>query len=202
MGPAAKASGGGSLFDTPAPQAEQEAKAAKPAEGGSLFDTPAPTEAKAETKAVEEPPKTPAAERRGLALRLPCPGSSEATPSEKAQAEAVAEEEPVTSEPENPPTAAEAKESTATPTPGTEIGSGSLFDLAAPEASPAEPCPRSPETKPTDEAGEEGRAARRRPEPPAPRPGRGEPTAPAPPVAKKIPEDGSLFDLSSPGGVT
>ena len=39
VGPAAKASGGTSLFDTPAPTEE---KPTEPAAGGSLFDTPAP----------------------------------------------------------------------------------------------------------------------------------------------------------------
>jgi heterodisulfide reductase subunit B len=195
-GPAAKASGGGSLFDTPAPQAE--AAEAKPAEGGSLFDTPAPTEAKAETKAVEEPPKTAAEETGGGSLfDFPSPGQQEATPSEKAQAEAVAEEEPVTSEPENPPTAAEAKESSAAPTPGTEIGSGSLFDLAAPEGSPAEQSSAAPATA-DQSAGEEKaeEAPEPAPEPPATEAGAEEkPTDAAPPIAKKIPEDGSLFDL-------
>ena len=45
-GPLAKASGGSSLFDTPAPEK------AEASSGGSLFDTPAP--AKAEEKAEEK----------------------------------------------------------------------------------------------------------------------------------------------------
>jgi Fe-S oxidoreductase len=154
-GPAAKASGGGSLFDTPPAQpAETKPAETKPAEtGGSLFDTPAPAAAEpaapAETKpaqtepaqteaeADKEPVTTKATESAGSLFDFPAPGQDSPTPSEEAQAEAVAEEKPVTSEPQEPEvTAAEAKEGTAAPTPGTEIGSGSLFDIAP--SAPAE----------------------------------------------------------------
>jgi Fe-S oxidoreductase len=188
-GPAAKASGGGSLFDTPA-----DTTTGEPAEGGSLFDTPAPTAKATEAKPVPvvEPVETKTTEAKtetagGSLFDFPSPGQQEATPSEKAQAEAVAEEEPVTSEPTNAPTAAEAKESTTAPAPGTEIGSGSLFDLTAPEGSPAEQASEAPPAEVVDEAPAE--------EPPAETPTPPETESQQRATDKKIPEDGSLFDL-------
>lgn len=229
-GPAAKASGGGSLFDTPAPS---EPAAAKPAEsGGSLFDTPAPEAPKpAETKPAEssgslfdvapaEVPKTeapkaaapeaaapraeaPKAETAGGSLfDFPAPGQEEPTPSEQAQAEAVAEEKPVTSEPQNAPTAAEAKEGGSAPLPGTEIGSGSLFDIAAPEGAPAAETTGKPvEAEESDEADDEAddstdEAAEESTQAPAEepkKPASGE--AHQPKTDTKIPEGGSLFDI-------
>jgi Fe-S oxidoreductase len=193
-GPAAKASGGGSLFDTPADTTTGEPAGTKPAEGGSLFDTPAPTAKATEAKPVPvvEPVETKTTEAKtetagGSLFDFPSPGQQEATPSEKAQAEAVAEEEPVTSEPTNAPTAAEAKESTTAPAPGTEIGSGSLFDLTAPEGSPAEQASEAPPAEVVDEAPAE--------EPPAETPTPPETESQQRATDKKIPEDGSLFDL-------
>ncbi|HEX2895561.1 MAG TPA: heterodisulfide reductase-related iron-sulfur binding cluster [Marmoricola sp.] len=227
-GPAAKASGGGSLFDTPAPEKPAEKPAAKPAEsGGSLFDTPAPeaskpaaakpaesggslfdvapTEtAKAEPAATKAPEAEKPAEAKaetggGSLFDFPSPGQQAPTPSEKAQAEAVAEEKPVTSEPENAPTAAEAKEAGTAPTPGTEIGSGSLFDIAAPEGAPTEAKAAEPvetEADAGDEASDEGGTAAEEPAAPEEKPkpaSTGEAHQPA--TDKKIPEGGSLFDL-------
>jgi Fe-S oxidoreductase len=193
-GPAAKASGGGSLFDTPADTTTGEPAGTKPAEGGSLFDTPAPTAKATEAKPVPvvEPVETKTTEAKtetagGSLFDFPSPGQQEATPSEKAQAEAVAEEEPVTSEPTNAPTAAEAKENTTAPAPGTEIGSGSLFDLTAPEGSPAEQASEAPPAEVVDEAPAE--------EPPAETPTPPETESQQRATDKKIPEDGSLFDL-------
>jgi Fe-S oxidoreductase len=196
-GPAAKASGGGSLFDTPADTTTGEPAGTKPAEGGSLFDTPAPTAPTAKaTEArpvpVVEPVETKTTEAKtetagGSLFDFPSPGQQEATPSEKAQAEAVAEEEPVTSEPTNAPTAAEAKENTTAPAPGTEIGSGSLFDLTAPEGSPAEQASEAPPAEVVDEAPAE--------ETPAETPTPPETESQQRATDKKIPEDGSLFDL-------
>jgi Fe-S oxidoreductase len=193
-GPAAKASGGGSLFDTPADTTTGEPAGTKPAEGGSLFDTPAPTAKATEAKPVPvvEPVETKTTEAKtetagGSLFDFPSPGQQGATPSEKAQAEAVAEEEPVTSEPTNAPTAAEAKESTTAPAPGTEIGSGSLFDLTAPEGSPAEQASEAPPAEVVDEAPAE--------EPPAETPTPPETESQQRATDKKIPEDGSLFDL-------
>jgi hypothetical protein len=217
VGPAAKASG--SLFDTPAaePAAEPapQAKQAEPASGGSLFDTPAPEpEEKAQEKAQEKPRQAsqPEATTSGGSLfDLPSPGQQEPTPSEKAQAEAVAEEQPATSEPSTPeadtaPTAAEAKAGTSAPAPGTEIGEGSLFDLV-PEGAPAPKAAAQPETEPVAEPEADAEPApvpEAEPEPepepePAPEaaPDPEAKQAPStPPATKKdIPEGGSLFDL-------
>ena len=71
VGPAAKASGGSSLFDTPAAE-EPAARAAEPASSGSLFDTPAPTEAPA-AKADARP-------RRSRPRRSPAGRSSTPRP--------------------------------------------------------------------------------------------------------------------------
>jgi Fe-S oxidoreductase len=226
-GPAAKASGGGSLFDTPAPEtteAKESTEApeaeSKPAESGSLFDTPAPeapkakesTEApKAESKPAEEKPA--AAESKaetggGSLFDFPAPGQDAPTPSEEAQAEAVADEEPVSSEPPaesaSEPTAAEAKEGGTAPTPGTEIGSGSLFDIAAPaEGAPAEESvgesvetedeaadDEAADDEPADEVAEEpATKAEEKPKPAS----SGE--AHEPKKGTDIPEGGSMFDL-------
>ncbi|WP_310530176.1 (Fe-S)-binding protein, partial [Nocardioides sp.] len=114
-GPAAKASGGSSLFDTPAPEkpaapaapaAPAEEKAAPAAaSGGSLFDLGEPEPAASGTTSDE--PAAPATD-------------SSDVPTESAEPEAKPEAE---GEP-----AAAAK-------PAADLGSGgSLFDLAAPEA--------------------------------------------------------------------
>jgi hypothetical protein len=124
VGPAAKASGGGSsLFDTPAPAEEKapepaaKAEPAKPAEkkesGGSLFDlgepeAPAEPAPKAE-KAEPAPAKTeakPAADLGGGSLFDITPPAAE-EPAAKAEAEAVAEADASKSEPM--PTPAETK---------------------------------------------------------------------------------------------
>jgi Fe-S oxidoreductase len=222
-GPAAKASGGGSLFDTPAPEPAKPAASggslfdtpapepAKPASGGSLFDTPAPEPAKpaatngslfdtpAPAAPKAEAAETPKAETGGGSLfDFPAPGQEAPTPSEKAQAEAVAEEEPVTSEPENPPTAAEAKEAGTAPVPGTEIGSGSLFDIAAPEGAPAE-AKAAEAVEAAEEPSPEGGATAAVDE--SEQPAEEEPKqtssgkAHQPATDKKITEGGSLFDL-------
>ena len=261
-GPAAKASGGGSLFDTPA--AETKPAESKPASGGSLFDTPAPAAetkpadtASAESKPVEakpaqsgslfdvtpaetpkaaapkaepakaeapkvEAPKaedknpvtTEATDSGGSLFDFPSPGQDAPTPSEKAQAEAVAEEKPATSEPEAPsqsgPTAAEAKEAGTAPVPGTEIGSGSLFDIAAPaEGAPAEAKAAEPvesddqdaEAEPEVTPGEAAQEAAAEVQEPADEPSDEAPKPPSsgeahqPATDKKIPEGGSLFDI-------
>jgi Fe-S oxidoreductase len=215
---ASKPAESGSLFDTPAPAEAEKPAASKPAESGSLFDV-APTETpkaeapKAEAKSAEKPAaKAAEAETGGGSLfDFPSPGQEAPTPSEQAQAEAVAEEKPATSEPENAPTAAEAKEAGTAPAPGTEtrsagsgtIGSGSLFDIAAPEGAPAEP--KATEEAPAEEAPAEEPAAAEAPtaeEPTAEEAPTEEKPKPAssgeahqPATDKKIPEGGSLFDL-------
>jgi Fe-S oxidoreductase len=217
-GPAAKASGGGSLFDTPAPTSPavepvetapaETAPADEPAaSGGSLFDVaPTGTAAAAEPKPAQEPakaqkaaPSTAAETGGGSLFDFPAPGQGAPTPSEKAQAEAVAEEPPVTSEPESPPTAAEAKEAGTAPVPGTEIGDGSLFDLDAPEGAPAETKAADP-VEGVDSTEPEATAAESQPdtEPEAeavPEKPASSGDATPPKTDKKITEGGSLFDL-------
>ena len=161
VGPAAKASGGSSLFDTPAP----EKPAAKPAEaaeapaksGGSLFDVgPDASEEKAEatpeTKAEPEPepaesaPK-PAAEAKtdlgagGSLFDVAAPAEEKGAPAAEAPAEEPSEE---SSAPEEAPAAApKAAAPAAAAAPATEIpSSGSLFDLEAP--APAAPAAATP----------------------------------------------------------
>ncbi|KRE94349.1 Fe-S cluster protein [Nocardioides sp. Soil774] len=152
VGPAAKASGGSSLFDTPASE-EAPAPApapapAKPAESGSLFDTPAPE---------PEPAAEPA-----VAAESP----SDSTPSAPAEAAPTTdlgsggslfdlgtppEPEAATQSPAEPAVAAESP-SDSTPTASaetpaaTDLGSGgSLFDIAAPEPVAEQPAVREPE---------------------------------------------------------
>jgi Fe-S oxidoreductase len=203
-GPAAKASGGGSLFDTPAAEptpavepADTEPAATKPAEGGSLFDTPAPTE----EKPTETEPESAAAKTEtggGSLFDFPSPGQDAPTPSEEAQAEAVAEEEPVASPTDadegTEPTKAEAKEAGTAPVPGTEIGDGSLFDLAAPEGAPAEEqVDEVADEKTTEPTPEPEQAEEQAEEQAAP-----EPTAEAPTATgSTIPDGGSLFDVKA-----
>ncbi|HEX7738274.1 MAG TPA: (Fe-S)-binding protein [Marmoricola sp.] len=158
--PAKPVSGGGSLFDTPAPAAEP----AKPVSGGgSLFDTPAP----AAEPAKQEEPKADLGS--GSLFDTPAPepakpADSAAAPVEEAPAEAPKQE-----------------------APKADLGSGSLFDVAAPEpaAAAAAPAPAAEEPPATDETPEPAESA---PEPPA--------------EADKLPEEpkkdlgsGSLFDL-------
>ncbi|WP_185995338.1 (Fe-S)-binding protein [Nocardioides campestrisoli] len=158
VGPLAKASGGSSLFDTPA---SDEKPAAKQQSGGSLFDTPTPEEKPAEKPGAkqetggslfdtpapaEQPAEKPAAKQEagGSLFDL-------AAPAEKAEPEAKAEPK-AESKPEAKPAA--------------DLGSGgSLFDLAAPaepktESKPeakAEPKAESkPEAKPAADLGSGG----------------------------------------------
>jgi Fe-S oxidoreductase len=170
-GPAAKASGGSSLFDTPA---VDDAPAAKPApSGGSLFDTPADEPAEPakpassggslfdlggdEPEAKAEPKTEPAAKAdlgSGGSLFDLAP---EAEPDQEAA-----------------PEAEEAPKPTAAAAPAADIPSGgSLFDIAAPE--PAAP---AAEAEPEEEA-------------------KPEPTQAAAPTSS-IPEGGSLFDIAAP----
>ena len=114
----------------------------------------------------------------------------------------MAAEKPVTSEPENPPTAAEAKEGGSAPAPGAEIGSGSLFDLPAPaEGAPAaEKTGKPVEAEDTDEVSTEEPSAEPMAEERRPKPGGADgPVLPRrtrrPATDKRIPEGGSLFDL-------
>ncbi|MCW2779955.1 MAG: protein of unknown function cysteine-rich region domain protein [Marmoricola sp.] len=154
--PAAPASGGGSLFDTPAPAVDKPAEA-KPT-GGSLFDTPAPEQAKAaEPEAPAEAQAEAPAEKPAAAPASEIGGGSLfdiATPEPAAK-----KAEPVPAEPEarEPAPAAEpeARTEAAAAAPAAEIGSGSLFDIAAPAA--AAPKAEPPQADPP-QAGAEGAA--------------------------------------------
>ncbi len=177
-GPAAKASGGSSLFDVtpeePTPSAPAEPE---PSTGGSLFDV-APEEA--------TPSASPQPE--------PCTGGSlfDVTPEEPAPT-TPAQPEPSTGgslfdvTPEEP-----APSTPAQPEPST---GGSLFDVTPEEPAPSTPAP--PETKPstggslfdvTPEVEERGAPATSH-ETPAP-------TTPTPPTDP--PQGGSLFDVPEP----
>ncbi|HET6667497.1 MAG TPA: heterodisulfide reductase-related iron-sulfur binding cluster, partial [Intrasporangium sp.] len=144
-GPAAKASGGSSLFDTPADTIEE-----KPAQADStsLFDTPAdtvadekPAEAKASGGSLFD---VPADQPSGKPAQPPAedPGTGGslfdiAAPAED-KAEAPADAETAA----EPPAAAPAEETPAAPSapePAADLGSGgSLFDIQSPEpATPA-----------------------------------------------------------------
>ncbi|HEU4812478.1 MAG TPA: heterodisulfide reductase-related iron-sulfur binding cluster [Nocardioides sp.] len=167
VGPAAKASGGTSLFDTPAdadPEPEPEPVAAeeKPSTGGSLFDVEAPAEQEkpeATPEAKTEPEPTPvepvetkpAADAEpdlgagGSLFDVEAPAEQEKPePTPDAEAEAEPEATPdakAEPEPEPEPTPDEPVEKAETPAaaePTAEIpDSGSLFDIEAPEPAPA-----------------------------------------------------------------
>ncbi|WP_221634005.1 (Fe-S)-binding protein [Nocardioides luti] len=181
-GPAAKASGGSSLFDTPADDASEALAEEKPAtadadkspseeagaatSGGSLFDTPA--DAPAEKPAAK--PAAPATEEKA------------APAAQKAEPEAPAAKKPASS-------------------------GGSLFDIdtpdqaaSAPAAAPAAAAPAAVETEAADTGSEDEDEA-----PPAAAAEPAEPETEAPSSsgsastpATEIPESGSLFDLAAP----
>ncbi|WP_395690502.1 heterodisulfide reductase-related iron-sulfur binding cluster [Nocardioides sp.] len=191
-GPAAKASGGSSLFDTPA---AEPAPAAPASSGGSLFDTPAPEPAA---------PAEPAAASSGDSLfdlggdAAPAPAPAAPQAEEKAPETAPENAQPApaasggslfdiaTPEPAAPAaTAAEtAPEPAKAAEPAADLGSGgSLFDIATPEpATPATPAAEE-ETAPEAAAAEPA---------PAPTPA----PEPAPPV--DLSAGGSLFDIAAP----
>jgi Fe-S oxidoreductase len=196
-GPAAKASGGSSLFDTPAPAED------KPASGGSLFDTPAP--APAEDKPASggslfdtpapEPEKSAAPAAGGSLFDVPAT-EPEVPKAESPKAESPKAEAPAAkpaadlggggslfdvpaTEPESPkaesPKAEAPKAEAPAAKPAADLGGGgSLFDIAAPEPTVAVESPS--DSTPTE------------PAPSAP--------AAAAPVTE-IPA-GSLFDISTP----
>jgi Fe-S oxidoreductase len=170
VGPAAKASGGGSsLFDTPADDAaeaddkpdtasadktpKQEAKAAEPASsGGSLFDLGGDDGAETETDPHDEPveAKEPEKAESPTATEDQAAGGSlfdiEA-PSEPEAKEPEPEPEPEPGGKDETPEEATAEEPAAT---GDQAAGGSLFDIAAPEVVDA-PTDRSPEPEPEPE---------------------------------------------------
>ncbi|WP_416954658.1 heterodisulfide reductase-related iron-sulfur binding cluster [Nocardioides sp. T5] len=219
VGPAAKASGGSSLFDTPAPA--ESAPAAEPASSGSLFDTPAPAEApaaKADAKAQEKPAEafsggslfdTPAPEPEAPKDEAPTVPPAEAPADEKPAAQPTTDlgsggslfdlgtPEPEPAAAEAPPTATAepaAVEEKPAPAPNADLGTGgSLFDIAAPEPvadQPAADAEPAPEPK-----------AEVAPEPVADAPSAGG-AASTPTTDADLTGLGSLFDLPAPEPAT
>ena len=220
VGPAAKASGGSSLFDTPAPEptpaqaSTPEAKpdepaaekpAAKPAEkSGSLFDVAAPseaepTEARSDEPTVAEEP-APAAEPPAAKPvdEIPAGGSlfDLGAPAEPKPAPAAEKSEPEPEptpepEPEPAPTAAAGPEASAA-APATEVPeTGSLFDIATPEPAAAPAATPAARARPAADADTEETDFPKAKASPK------KPAAAASP-AKEIPQDGSLFDIEAP----
>ncbi|MAO80353.1 MAG: Fe-S cluster protein [Nocardioides sp.] len=153
-GPAAKASGGSSLFDDASSMLDDEPAAkAAPAEktedkaeekGGSLFDDASSMFDEPAEKTADEPAEpeakqaAPAEESLSGGGSLFDLGGDDAPADEKpAQKPAEAKAEP-----------AEAKPAQADPEPSTDLGSGgSLFDLTADEPAPAGEAPKAEATE-------------------------------------------------------
>ncbi|WP_345893897.1 heterodisulfide reductase-related iron-sulfur binding cluster [Nocardioides sp. TF02-7] len=199
-GPLAKASGGTSLFDDPG-AATEDAPAAAPAApssapsssgslfdegGGSLFDTPAEA---AEEPAKDEPAKQESAKQESAKQESGSlfdeGGSLFDTPAQPAPAKKET--------PAAPAAEAAPAEPAAAPAPEVPSG-GSLFDIAAPEPTAAEP--------------KQAEQAKEQPAPePAPKPveeqvvdaeAEGGVAAAAPRPSEEIPSGGSLFDIPAP----
>jgi Fe-S oxidoreductase len=182
VGPAAKASGGSSLFDTPAPEAPatsapasggslfdtpapaKEAPAAEPAkggslfdDGGSLFDTPAPAAPKAESKESKESTTKAAESKAAPAGDLGSGGSLfDVAPTEAAPAAPAspAAAAPAEAKPAEQEPAAKAAETK--PAPTADLGAGgSLFDI--PAAEPATPAKSQAEPGTKDAPAPEGK---------------------------------------------
>ncbi|MDQ4052238.1 MAG: heterodisulfide reductase-related iron-sulfur binding cluster [Actinomycetota bacterium] len=137
VGPAAKASGGSSLFDTPAETAPKAEPASKPASGGSLFDTPAPESKPASGGSLFDTPAPAEPEPKAE------PEPAEAEPAKPSSGGSLFDIAP--SEPEAKP----APEPEVKEEPKASVSeTGSLFDIAAPE-------PAEPEKKAEPAAGDE-----------------------------------------------
>jgi Fe-S oxidoreductase len=214
-GPAAKASGGSSLFDLgdsadepePATTAEEKSVPEEAKATGSLFDLgPEAPEDKAEKHEarVENVAQAMDDDLSSGGSLFDVGGSAPAddTPETPAEPKTSSVEPEITSggslfdlgapaEPEaSEPAASEpAASEPAAPEPSSEIPSGgSLFDLEAP-AEPAAPEPAAPEPAAPEPAA---------PEPAAPEPA-SEPTAtPVAEPSAEIPSGGSLFDIAAP----
>ena len=187
-GPAAKASGGTSLFDTP-PEAAAEPDAAKAAGSTSLFDTPAPEAEPEETKA--EAPAEPAAEEKPASTDLGGGGSLFDLGTPEPEAAPAAEKPAATSADTPAPEAEKPAEK-----PAADLGGGgSLFDIAAPEPTEPKPAAKQAEPEPepttTDEAAAPATEAS-----PAPEATSG--TTSTPTTDADLSSVGSLFDLEAP----
>jgi len=184
VGPAAKAAGGSSLFDTPAEEPAAAAETSAPA-GGSLFDTPAEEPAAAADPSAPAPSGGSLFDLGGDAEPEPTPPAQE--PAEPAPASGgslfdIAAEEPAPAA--EPTPAAAAPEPTPAPAqPAADLGSGgSLFDIAAEEPAPS--------AEPTSSA-EPTTAPAEQPEPEAK-------PAPEPQAEVDLSAGGSLFDIAAP----
>jgi Fe-S oxidoreductase len=226
-GPLAKASGGTSLFDTPAsePAPPTAPGAAKASGGASLFDTPAPAETEpaetepadaetAESVAADSTPAQPAPDLGSSGslfdLAEPEPAS---TPTAKPAAEPAAEATGASPGADakrdaDAKRAAGAKPAAAA---GAPAGStGSLFDIAAPDPAPSQPAPQADVKLEATQEAEPQPAPDVEAEPEAEPEVEAEPQAKAAPApattpsgavstpATSIPEGGSLFDLEAP----
>lgn len=210
--PAAPTQGAGSLFDLDAPAADSTPSAPSASTGsattaastgsGSLFDLDAPADS-APAKAESGQADQPAAEKPAPAQPSADLGSGgslfDLTPEEPA---APAKAEP-TPAPE-PATEAPASGSATPSAPAPDLGSGSLFDIAAEPAPSGEPATSAPSptvadapTADTDTADTpaSGEPATSTPTTTvADTPASGQTSTPA----TSIPEGGSLFDIEAP----
>ncbi len=158
VGPAAKASGGSSLFDDPASSVTadedkapaEEAKAAKPASsGGSLFDVGGDDKTEAAGDSAEEKPAkaestAPAASSGGSLFDL---GGDD-------KAEDKADEKPAAKPADEPAAEKSAEKSEPEPEPAVSSG-GSLFDIKAdekPQPKPAAQAEPTPAAEPEPES--------------------------------------------------
>jgi Fe-S oxidoreductase len=205
VGPAAKASGGTSLFDTPS--AEEPAPATEPASSGSLFDTPAPTAPAAAEDKPAEPFvggslfDTPAPEPEAPAGEAPAEAPDQEKPAAQPATDLGSggslfdlgapepEPAPAATPPKEAPAASAAPEEKPAAAPAADLGGGSLFDIAAPEPVAAEPEP-TPEPEPQA-------ASTPAPEPVADAAPAGG-AASTPTTDADLSSMGSLFDLPAP----
>ncbi|GAB2778113.1 hypothetical protein GCM10027020_34520 [Nocardioides salsibiostraticola] len=222
-GPAAKASGGSSLFDTPAEEPSgadtetaapeksvaQEAQAAKPASsGGSLFDVGG-DEPEAAPAAKAEPESEPVAAPEASdapddSTDLGAGGSLFDVGGDEPEAAPAAKSEPAAAPATEAPAAeskpAAAEDSTAAPAEVDLGAGGSLFDVVAeePAAAPAAKAaePEAPSTEP-EVAVAEPAAEEPAAEAPEPKKESAPAAATAAPSAE-IPDGGSLFDIAAP----
>jgi Fe-S oxidoreductase len=181
VGPAAKASGGGSLFDLGPDDGADEGADEGDRPSAREPEATAPAEPEPEEPAAPTPTEQPLAENGSLfdiaaheASAAPDQGADDTETSSAREPEATAPAEPEPEEPAAP-----------TPTEQPLAESGSLFDIAAPEAS----------DKGDDEA--EGPSAREPEATAAAEPEPEEPAAPAP-AEEPLAESGSLFDIAAP----
>ncbi|WP_107773786.1 heterodisulfide reductase-related iron-sulfur binding cluster [Nocardioides sediminis] len=225
--PAAPAQGSGSLFDldepadksaaaepetvAEAPAAEKPAPAKPSADlgsGGSLFDLDAPADsASAKAETADAPTEPVAAEKSAPAKPAADLGSGgslfDLTPEEPAKAAEPAA--PAKAEPTPAPAPAAEAPAAEPAAPAPDLGSGSLFDIAAEPAPSGEPATSTTSPKVADAPTADTDTADT--------PAGGEPATSAPTAkvadapatsgqastpATSIPEGGSLFDIEAP----